>query len=274
MLDPFDFKEPLCSVCGGKEFYYPDENAPIGRIPIARIIERVDACFDRNDLDEAKRLLEYWKGEAEALKDLQGKLSILSELIGLYRKTLEKDRALSCVQEAISLCKSLGNTGEVSGATILLNSATTLKAFGKAKEGMPLYRQAERVYTEKLPKGDSKFGGLYNNMALALVDLGEYDEGIEYYKKAISVMQQVQDGQLEVAITEVNLAHLYYEIDKRVEAKECIKKAIELLNCDTLDKDGYYAFVCSKCIPSIEGFGFLSEAKILQNRVEEIYART
>lgn len=273
MLDPFDFKEPACSVCGGKEFYYPDKNAPIGRIDVKRIIERVDACFEKNDLSEAKRLLEYWKNEAEALRDKEGKLAILSELIGLYRKTQEKELALSCVEEAVNLCKKLDNTDTVSGATILLNSATTLKAFGKAEEGMPLYRQAESVYNKRLSPNDAKFGGLYNNMALALVDIGEYDQAISYYKKAIEIMGKQESGQLEVAITQVNLAHLYYNIDKKEDADTCIKKAIELLNDESLIHDGYYAFVCEKCAPSIESFGYVKQAEILQKRSKEIYER-
>ena len=42
MIDPFDYKEPACATCGGKEFYSPDKDAPAGRIPIRRVIEKAD----------------------------------------------------------------------------------------------------------------------------------------------------------------------------------------------------------------------------------------
>ena len=60
MIDPFDYKEPACALCGGKEFYAPDENAPAGRIPVKRIMAKLDESFNRNDMAEAGRLLEYW----------------------------------------------------------------------------------------------------------------------------------------------------------------------------------------------------------------------
>ena len=42
MIDPFDYKEPSCATCGGKDFYYPNPDAPKGRIPVSRIIEKLD----------------------------------------------------------------------------------------------------------------------------------------------------------------------------------------------------------------------------------------
>ena len=53
------------------------------RIPIVRIISKLDDLFSRNDLSGAARLLEYWSGEADMLGDRRGKLEILSEQIGL-----------------------------------------------------------------------------------------------------------------------------------------------------------------------------------------------
>ena len=49
---------------------------------------------------------------------------------------------------------------------------------------MPYYDQAFRAYGGSLPPGDYRFGGLFNNMALAWEDLGEYRKAEAYYKKA------------------------------------------------------------------------------------------
>lgn len=40
-IDEFDYKEPACATCGGKEFYYP-ETETHGTIPVERIIEKED----------------------------------------------------------------------------------------------------------------------------------------------------------------------------------------------------------------------------------------
>ena len=109
-------------------------------------------------------------------------------------------------------------------------------------------------------------------MALCLVDLKMYDDAIKYYNMAISVMR-LGGHILEIAISQINLAHLYFEIDKKRQADDCVKEAIKLLKDQSVEKNGYYAFVCSKCAPSIEWFGYLNEAKEFSKIAEEIYAR-
>ena len=60
MIDEFDYKEPSCALCGGKEFYNPELATAKGRIPVKRIIEKADEYYNKNDLASAKRHLEYW----------------------------------------------------------------------------------------------------------------------------------------------------------------------------------------------------------------------
>ena len=55
MIDPFDYKEPSCALCGGEAFYYPDADAPKGRVPIDRIIAKLDGYFEKNDLSDPVR---------------------------------------------------------------------------------------------------------------------------------------------------------------------------------------------------------------------------
>ncbi len=272
MLDPFDYKEPSCALYGGDEFYYPDPNSPKGNIPVSRIIGKIDSCFEKNDVAEARRLLEYWCAEAKQLNDLQGQLAMLSELIGLYRKTLEQEKAILAIDDALKLCEELKVSDTVSGATVILNCATTLKAFGKAKEAMPLYEETLAVYNSKLSTGDSRFGGLYNNMALALVDLKEYDRAYAYFTNALKIMGDT-GNKLECAITYVNMAQSFYGIKEQGELEEYIKNAITLLFDSSNEQNGYYAFVCSKCSPTIREFGYVSEGEKLDRLVQEIYER-
>ena len=116
MLDPFDFKEPRCSVCGGREFYAPKKDDPDGTIPVDRIMERLDKMFEKNDLAGAQSLLEYWENEARALKDRRGELSVVSELIGLYRKTGDKEKGLNAAARGTELVRLLELENTVSGA--------------------------------------------------------------------------------------------------------------------------------------------------------------
>lgn len=51
-----------------------------------------DEYYNKNDLAGAKRRLEYWEKEANALNDFNGELSVINELLGLYRKKRNKIR--------------------------------------------------------------------------------------------------------------------------------------------------------------------------------------
>ena len=275
MLDPFDYKEPSCAVCGGKEFYYPEKDSPEGHIPVERVIEKLDKLFDKNDMSEAGRLLKYWQGEAVALKDRRGELAMTSELIGFYRKTGERENALVCVERGLSLLEELGLGDSVSGATILLNAATTLMAFGQAERALPLYERTEKIYRARLSPEDARFGGLYNNRALALHDLGNFEDSEKCFFQALEIMGNIEHGETDMAVTYVNLAHLYEDWLEEPETKidECMNRALALLDTESLPRNGYYAFVCSKCAPSFGYFGYFLADRELKKRAEELYAR-
>ncbi len=274
MLDKFDYEEPNCPLCGGKEFYDPDDDAPTGHIPVDRILAKVDGCFGRDDYTEAGRLLTHWRDEAIALRDRRGELAMQSELVGFYRKRDDKEQALRAVARALTLTEQLGQQELAAGATIYLNCATAYKAFGMAERAMPLYRRAEEVYLRRLPASDERFGGLYNNMALALCDLGRYEEAEAAYRRAIAVMEGVRCGEAECAITYINLAHMYEDMGEGERIPDCLQRARALLQSEQLPHGGYYAFVLEKCAPSFGYFGDTQTYHAMMQEAKEIYARS
>ena len=155
----------------------------------------------------------------------------------------------------------------------MIKSATAYKAFGEPQKALPLYRRAEQIYKNTLPSADARFGGLYNNMALALVDTAQYAAAEQAYFDALDVMDRVPRGENECAITYVNLAHLYETWGKPDKIGECMQKALSLLQSENLPHDGYYAFVLEKCAPSFGYFGDADTARKLKKKAEEIYAR-
>ncbi len=274
MIDAFDYKEPSCALCGGKEFYNPQKDAPISKIPLMRVLQKVDASFAKNDYLEAGRLLEYWTAEAKALNDKQGELSLQSELIGYYRKVGNQTGAFGAIDRALVLIEQLEQSQTVSAATVFLNAATAYKAFGQADKSLPLFENAEKIYLKKLDQSDTRFGGLYNNMALSLVDLKQFDKALITYQKAVSVMKNATEGKIDLAITYVNLAYLYQSMGKdKKQITDCMFEAYNLLNDESNIKNGYYAFVCEKCAPAFLEFGFDIIFNQLKKEAEEIYAR-
>ncbi len=274
MIEKFDYQEPVCPLSGGKDFYYPKQDSPLGRIPVDRVIDRVDSLFNKNDYREAGRLLTYWRDEAIALKDKRGEMAMQSELVGYFRKQGDREQGLAAAQRALILVDELEQGEMASGGTVFINCATAYQAFGLAEESIPLYRQAEQVYKKVLSPGDSRFGGLYNNMALALVDLGRLEEAEEAYRAALSVMEQASRGEAESAITYINLAYLYESAGDMEKILPCMRKAYALLMSETLPRDGYYAFVLEKCAPAFAYFGDAAVCEQLKKESKAIYERS
>ena len=244
-----------------------------GCISISRILERLDGHLGRNDYAAAERHLLYWLSESRGACDGRTELLIHNELMGLYRKLGREEDALECARVALSKIDELGVSEQVGSATSYLNAATVYKAFGRAADAMPLFERARSIYERDLDGDDSRLGGLYNNMALALVDLCRFDEANELYSRAVSVMKRT-DGELEVAITYLNMASAAEAECGIVDADERIQRYLddaEAIIEACSKRDGYYAFVCEKCASVFGYYGRFFYEKELKERARRIY---
>lgn len=248
-----------------------------GSISTERVLSKLDEYLNRNDYASAQKHLLYWLDEARSLDDGKGELLILSELIGLYRKLGKECEALGVCEKALSKIEELRAQEQVGSATVYINCATAYKAFGQAEKSIPIFERALSIYERELDKGDRRFGGLYNNMALSLVDIGSFDKAYELYEKAISVMSQAPRGELEVAITYLNIASAKETELGPVDADEAIQdyleKATHILE-NYENKDGYYAFVCEKCASVFGYYGHFAYENELLERAKRIYEGT
>ena len=270
-LDKEDYAEPRCVL--DKSMYL---NEPVVEpIPVMRILRKLDELFDRNDLLGAEKLMNYWVNEAQALKDIRGEFTIKNELLGIYRKEGKEDKALSLASEVLDLCEQLGNSESPDGATAFINVATVYKAFGKADMALPVFERAKDIYEKYLPKNDERLAGLYNNMALAKTDLEDFHDAEKMFLKALDVLSNVEGSEPEQAVTFLNIASCEEAAKGRDGAwdtiSKCIDRAWKLLDKPGLVKDGNYAFVCEKCAPGFEYFGYQFYAGTLKMRAEEIY---
>ena len=77
-LSKDDYEEPRCLL---------NMHPKVTPISVGRMIEKLDSYLNQNDYDAAERHLKYWLTEADAGHDMRGKLTVLNEQIGFYRKT-------------------------------------------------------------------------------------------------------------------------------------------------------------------------------------------
>lgn len=95
------------------------------------------------------------------------------------------------------------------------------KDFYKANRS---YYSALKVYRENIDlNGQIK---AHINIANVLSDISEDEEAIEWYHKAIALLQYSLDESLE-SIIKYNLAHSYFQIGEKNRAKELAKEALE-----------------------------------------------
>ena len=272
-LEREDYMDPQCVLCGK-----PGETEPAQPVPIGRIMDRMREYEDRSDWAAAERHLNYWLAEAEAVGDGRGQLTLNNELMGFYRKQGKKEEAVRHAEKACELVEALDMADTTVAGTTWVNSGTVMEAFGDPVGGLVYFEKAQANYEKNLPADDARLGGLYNNMALALTSCGRYRECREMFRKALDVMEKQPGGELEQAITWLNMADaLEAELGPEGAAEYTdgyLDRAAELLDTENVPRDGYYAFVCEKCAPVFGHYGYFALEAELNRRAAEIHERT
>ena len=236
------------------------------------VVKELDRLLDMDRGDEADRWLSDCLEICRSQGDWQTELTVLNEMMGFYRNRGDRDRGLAAVRDGIGLLSRQQIVESVTAATTYLNGATTLKAFGKTEESLPYYEEAERLYEKFLLPGDYRFAGLYNNLALALSDTGDYQNAEAYFMDAMAIMETLPESRLEIGVTYVNLAVLYdrWQQDEK-KTSAFLKKAWECFEDPSVKRNAYYAFNCRKCAGTFGYYGFFLMEEELGRRAEEIY---
>ena len=131
-----------------------------------------------------------------------------NELVGHYRKTGDRERALENGEAALKLLGQLDLVGSITAGTTYVNLATALNAFGENERALALFERARPIYESSTATRPELLGGLYNNMGLTCAALGRYDEAEALYDKAVARMQTLPRGAREAAVTCLNRADL------------------------------------------------------------------
>ena len=241
-----------------------------------RVIEKLDGYLHKKQFLNAEKHLLYWLNEAKILKDENMILTIYNELIGFYRKQGRKDDCLKVCDEILLIIEKSIYNETVIKATTYINIATGYKSFKKSKEALSYYEKAKEIYEKSLDLNDIRFGALYNNMALAFLDMNEINKAEELFFKALDIMSNDKKNYPEVAVTYCNLCDL--EVKKssigKAENKinEYLVKAKKYLDeVEKIAEEKNYAFVCEKCADTFAYYGYFLFEKEIRERVNKIY---
>ena len=269
-LEKEDWEEPAC--CFRPNVAAKELHAGHSAQSVREVIGEYDRLIAMDAGKDAGKFLEFWQEEFEKSGNWSAQITVLNEMMGFYRNAGNAEKGLASSEKGIALIREHGMTETVSGGTTFLNAATTMKAFAKAKEAMPFYEEAFRAYGNSLDPSDYRFGGLFNNMALAWEDQGDYRKAEVYYRKAMEIMEALRPGSiLEIAVTWVNLAVLYEKWGQDEKIDDCLERAVREFRSEEVPHDGYYAFNCRKCAKTFDYFGYFRMKKALLDEADRIY---
>lgn len=245
---------------------------PTDTINVTRFADKIASCYARGDLASAEKLLSFWEAEARSLGDGRGLLAVLNEKVGVCRHLHKKEEGIAVSREAAALVDTLGAGDTVSAATVLVNCATTLKAFGLPGEALPLYGRARAVYEGEKGTDPYLLSSLYNNQATTLTDLGDLPAAEENYLRAIALLTERGGYDGEVGISYVNLAFLYDRMEKSAEdCLDALEAGWEYLNSKKIEQNGAYARICENCASAFTAFGQPERERELRERARKLY---
>ncbi len=208
---------------------------------IDSFFETLDSYFEKNEIDKIDSFLEASLAQAKEEEDYAAYISICNEMIGFYRSTSAFQKAYTAAEDVLLLMEELKLEHTEHFATTLLNAATTYRAAGDYAQALRLYRQALQIYEGIIPPEDYRYAGLYNNMSILLEKMEENEEAIACAKKALAIMETIEDGEIQTAVSLTNLALVYFKVSEPGQARELLERALAIFEKDGEGSDEHYS---------------------------------
>lgn len=187
---------------------------------------KLDNYFATNQIEKVSPFLCASLEKAKEEEDYGAYISICNEMIGFYRSVSEFKKAFDAAEDVLLLMEELQLEHSEHFATTLLNTATAYRAAGNYKQAYVYYEQALRIYEGLIAPGDYRYAGLYNNMSILLEKMERNEDAINYANKALSIIETLENGEMETATTLTNLALLYFKVSDYEKAKQLLERAL------------------------------------------------
>lgn len=201
----------------------------------------LDAYFEKNEIDKIDPFLESSLAQAKEEEDYAAYISICNEMIGFYRSTSAFEKAYVAAEDVLLLMEELKLDHTEHFATTLLNAATAYRAGGDYAQALRLYKQALQIYEGLIPPEDYRYAGLYNNMSILLEKMEENEEAIACARKALAIMEKIEGGEIQTAVSLTNLALVYFKVSEPGQARELLERALAIFEQDGEGSDEHYS---------------------------------
>lgn len=209
--------------------------------------QKLDGLLSDKRMDEAEQFLIENVRLAMEREDTQALLTVMSELVGLYRVTGKHDKSEIFADKAMMIAQGAGLCGTQDYATIVLNAATAYRAAGDYEKAGSLYEMAAQELKNSGCEDAYRYASLYNNISLFYSETGDDARAKEELLKALELIKELPNCEVEEATTYINLSLLYIRHEEYAEAEQYILKALEIFKRDKgrKYKDAHYGAALS-----------------------------
>ena len=150
--------------------------------------------------------------------------SLLSEIY-TYREDFIKAELYQ--QKAIEIIRNRFGNSSLNYAEQITNLGYLYYESEQYKDALSCFEISNSILTKNLPEGSPFFASSYNNLADVFCKLGLYQEGINYYNKALKLFKE-NNFQEELSIVYHNLGNAYSGINDYQSALQYYNKSLTL----------------------------------------------
>lgn len=221
-------------------------------------IKKLDSLFSNKQREKVEPFLLESLKQAREEGDDATELTILNEMIGFYRDAGLVEKDMQAVDDCKALLEKMGLEGTIEYATSMQNIANAYRAAGKFEDALAAFDQVFEIYDEKLDPIDYNMASLHNNVALLYQEMDNFEKSVGHLKKALTIIEQVDDAKYELATTYANLGASLLRIGEAGEAEKALESALEIFEKDEV-KNFHYSAALSA----------LAAVKVNQEKYEE-----
>lgn len=209
--------------------------------------QKLDGLLSDKRMDEAEQLLIDNVKKAMEQEDTQALLTVMSELVGLYRVTGRHAESEMFADKAMTIAKNSGLCDTQDYATIVLNAATAYRAAGDYEKAGALYDEAAEALRSSGCEDAYRYASLYNNISLFYAETGDDERARAELLKALKLITKLPECEVEEATTYINISLLDIRHGRYDEAEAYISKALDIFKRDKgrKYKDAHYGAALS-----------------------------
>jgi tetratricopeptide (TPR) repeat protein len=152
---------------------------------------------------------------------------LLSSLACTIDELGEPYKALTHLEQALSISLQAYGEGHPGVASILLNLGAAWRTLGQPAKAIDYYQQALSIDQSVYGKEHPDIALTFNNLGLAWYDLGEFKKAIAYYMQSLAIFKKIY-GEKHPKTTDAinNLGLAWYSLGKHKKAIDYYRQAI------------------------------------------------